>query len=112
MNKKLISLTESDLHRIVKQSVNRLLREYYEGESYDGSLTVGELIQELQKCNPDADVEVYVGNSTFKSITNVDLNRIFLDGREYKEWKRKEEEALNEPRGNVVGDDYGEGFNY
>ena len=27
MNKKLISLTESDLHRIVKESVNRVLRE-------------------------------------------------------------------------------------
>jgi hypothetical protein len=27
MNKKLIRLTESDLHRIVKESVNRILRE-------------------------------------------------------------------------------------
>lgn len=27
MNKKLIKLTESDLHRIVKESVNRMLRE-------------------------------------------------------------------------------------
>ena len=27
MNKKLIRLTESDLHRIVKESVNRVLRE-------------------------------------------------------------------------------------
>ena len=31
MNKKLIRLTESDLHRIVKQSVNRVLKE----SSYD-----------------------------------------------------------------------------
>ena len=31
MNKKLIRLTESDLHRIVKESVNRILRE---GEKY------------------------------------------------------------------------------
>lgn len=28
MNKKLIRLTESDLHRIVKESVNRILNEY------------------------------------------------------------------------------------
>ena len=31
MNKKLIRLTESDLHRIVKQSVNKVLRESLEG---------------------------------------------------------------------------------
>ena len=29
MNKKLIRLTESDLHRIVKRSVNKVLRESY-----------------------------------------------------------------------------------
>ena len=29
MNKKLIRLTESDLHRIVKESVNRVLNEAY-----------------------------------------------------------------------------------
>ena len=28
MNKKVIRLTESDLHRIVKESVNRILKEY------------------------------------------------------------------------------------
>ena len=32
MNKKLIRLTESDLHRIVKQSVKRILREMDEGK--------------------------------------------------------------------------------
>jgi hypothetical protein len=31
MNKRLIRLTESDLHRIVKQSVNKVLRESLEG---------------------------------------------------------------------------------
>lgn len=29
MNKKLIRLTESDLHRIVKESVRRIIREHY-----------------------------------------------------------------------------------
>lgn len=33
MNKKLIRLTEGDLHRIVKESVNRILRENSRGES-------------------------------------------------------------------------------
>ena len=32
MNKKLIRLTESDLHRIVKESVNRILSEMNEGK--------------------------------------------------------------------------------
>ena len=35
MNKKLIRLTESDLHRIVKESVNRVLKEAYQG-NYSG----------------------------------------------------------------------------
>ena len=38
MNKKLIRLTESDLHRIVKESVNRILKEVkydYENQAYD-----------------------------------------------------------------------------
>ena len=36
MNKKLIRLTESDLHRIVKESVNRILSEMNEGMSPAG----------------------------------------------------------------------------
>lgn len=34
MNKKLIRLTESDLHRIVKESVNRILKESDEWDAY------------------------------------------------------------------------------
>ena len=35
MNKKLIRLTENDLHRIVKESVNRLLNEaHYDAKDY------------------------------------------------------------------------------
>ena len=29
MTKKLVRLTESDLHRIIKESVNRVIKEYY-----------------------------------------------------------------------------------
>jgi hypothetical protein len=36
MNKKLIRLTESDLHRIVKESVNRILKETYSDIYGDG----------------------------------------------------------------------------
>lgn len=35
MNKKLIRLTESDLHRIVKESVNRVMKEGVEFSSED-----------------------------------------------------------------------------
>ena len=35
MNKKLIRLTENDLHRIVKISVNKILREADEWDDYD-----------------------------------------------------------------------------
>lgn len=35
MNKKLIRLTESDLHRIVKKSVNRVMKEGVEFSSED-----------------------------------------------------------------------------
>ena len=35
MNKKLIRLTEQDLHRIVKESVNRIMEEYYPVNSND-----------------------------------------------------------------------------
>ena len=35
MNKKLIRLTESYLHRIVKESVNRVLREWDEYNEFD-----------------------------------------------------------------------------
>ena len=38
MNKKLIRLTESDLHRIVKESVNRILKENDENYYYDDAI--------------------------------------------------------------------------
>lgn len=41
MNKKLIRLTESDLHRIIKESVNKILKESYEEEYYQMGYTQG-----------------------------------------------------------------------
>lgn len=38
MNKKLIRLTESDLHRIVKESVNKILKENDENYYYDDAI--------------------------------------------------------------------------
>lgn len=41
MNKKVIKLTESDLHKIVKESVNMVLNESYEEEYYQMGYTQG-----------------------------------------------------------------------
>ena len=110
MNKKQrIRINENQLKRIVNESVKRVIKEYYADDSYEGQLTVGELINELQKCNPEARAEVYVGNNTFKTISNVHLNNMFLDGREYEEWMREQEDAINNPR-TIRGYDHGEDF--
>ena len=95
--KKRIRLTESDLHKIVNESVKNILNEYYATDSYGGQLTAGELIAELQKCDKDARVEIYVGNDTFHCITNVVGNYLFKSDREYAEWEKREREAAEEP---------------
>jgi hypothetical protein len=48
MNKKLIRLTESDLHRIVKESVNVVLREAYKVDSIED--VRNDLIRDLEDC--------------------------------------------------------------
>lgn len=50
MNKKLIKLTEADLHKIVKQSVNRVLKESdrdFRGEAYDKASSLASDIETL-----------------------------------------------------------------
>ena len=61
MNKKLIRLTESDLHRIVKRSVNKVLRESYNDDDVymsnyrdamsdrEESYTIDDLFRELKE---------------------------------------------------------------
>jgi hypothetical protein len=60
MNKKLIRLTENDLHRIVKRSVNKVLRESYNDDVYmsnyrdamsdrEDTYTIDDLFSELKE---------------------------------------------------------------
>lgn len=76
MNKKLIRLTESDLHQIVKESVKRLLREkndiypYYDHDDYP--LGTG---PEVHKDTPEEDI--YVGKVIklpLSSVPGIDDN--------------------------------------
>lgn len=54
MNKKLIRLTEQDLHRIVKESVNRILNEI--GETPQGKYMLGRLQKRaIQRGDRDLD---------------------------------------------------------
>ena len=48
MNKKLIRLTESDLHRIVKESVNKVLKEDAPAKWHDGTPFDGKIGQEVR----------------------------------------------------------------
>lgn len=60
MAKKLVRLTESDLHRIIKESVNRILKESHV-PSYEEPVFIG--------CSSpnDADVSIEIGYSDYSS---------------------------------------------
>lgn len=71
MNKKLVRLTESDLHRIVKESVNRVLKEDWElASGYD------ELKNDISHATDDA------YNSTMEHYREI-LKKWIPDEREY-----------------------------
>ena len=66
MNKKLIRLTETDLHRIVKESVNKVLREGIDNEmSLDNILS--EKIQEMLMQNGLEYDKVFNGYNVYTS---------------------------------------------
>lgn len=122
MNKKqVIRLNERQLRQIVTESVKKVINEHYseyDGEFrnkpyrvYDGQLTAKELISELQKFAQNEPVEVYVGNNTFKTISDVhpENNSLFLSGLEYDKWKESNDTALQKPYSNPY-DDHGEGW--
>ena len=113
-----VRLTEGDLHRIVKESVKGVINEYQGKFSntpiphrvYDGQLTAKELIDVLQEFDPNRRVEVYVGNRTFRCISDAqpETNSLFLSGDDYDEWKNNSTSTV----GPTPHDDYGEGFEY
>jgi hypothetical protein len=57
MNKKLIRLTENDLHRIVKESVNRVIIEEGFGDKISGAIQgfrTGKNLQDVNNADSDA----------------------------------------------------------
>ena len=69
MNKKLIRLTENDLHRIVKESVNKILREAVDGNLYGLRKMQGEeLYDDIDNSLSQLGDDVYV--SRFYSDEN------------------------------------------
>jgi len=95
MNKKLIRLTESDLHRIVKESVNRILNEI--GNTKDGRNKIRKAIANKDAKGFDNDMDGKFekpfkandgneySNKHFGKIANVE--KYMNDSPYSKEWK-------------------------
>lgn len=67
--KRIVRLTESDLHRIVKESVNRILTENIENEGLGKWVRAGiDAASEKQRTNPH--LQTYKGNHVGDSIAN------------------------------------------
>jgi hypothetical protein len=69
MNKKLIRLTESDLHRIVKESVNRILSEIDLIPNQSGGMRIADL----------KEFDFYIGNTRAGSDVVASNEGIFVD---------------------------------
>lgn len=67
MNKKLIRLTEQDLHRIVKESVNRVIKEAKIDTLYGGVST-----NPLKPTFDDAETQNRWKNDTIEMLANLD----------------------------------------
>ena len=95
MNKKLIKLTESDLHRIVKESVNKVLNEI--GDTTKGQYMLGRLAARTKmKGDNISDIKKYASNRRKEQNFGYDgtpffyengmqanpMGQEFLDGRE------------------------------
>ena len=63
MAKKLIRLTEGDLHRIIKESVNKVLKEDYFNDGYD---EFEKQHRDYLRRNPDAALEDYEDERKYK----------------------------------------------
>lgn len=99
MNKKLIRLTESDLHRIVKESVNRILKEYsddYGIESdYDFYGTYGNPSQYIR--NSEADFDGQAGRSRDLFPYKRGLASLSAQSEKPKEWRGDDLQFVDEP---------------
>lgn len=89
--KKTIRLTESDLHRVIRESVRRMLNEAYFGDT--GQMTVGELEDALRDYGGKNErVQVYDGNITKYCVYAFEGGTLYLSEKDYKNKKRRDEE--------------------
>ena len=70
MTKKLIKLTESDLHRIVEKSVKRVIKEATLDTPYGGVST-----NDLNPTFDDAETQNRLKNDTIEMLSNIDDKR-------------------------------------
>ena len=103
MNKKLIRLTESDLHRIVKESVNKILNEIdwiddYKLRGVDSTPYTGEFMRDTRNAahgyvnnsanmpNPNYDD---AGEGDYYAAPNRDSEQMYMDNIKFNKAERK-----------------------
>lgn len=69
--KRIIRLTESDLHNFIKRSVERILREQGDDDLLLQSIAQGLVQQQLSVSPGENEAEVELGEDTFAYVTYV-----------------------------------------
>ena len=92
--KKTIRLSESDLHRIISESVRRVINEYDDPTGYGNSqLTVGDLLAAWEQYGGKNErVEIFDGVNGFKCVHCIDGNYLFMSRKDYETYKKRGEE--------------------
>ena len=101
MNKKLIRLTESELHRIVEESVKRIMEEYYPVNSNDFAKDYrlgakGYVKDSANMPNPKYDdVAPYSKHTDYYSAPNRDSDQMYKDNAEFNKRERNKQKAAD-----------------
>lgn len=93
-NKRTIRLSESDLHRVIKESVRKIVNEYYDHNKsdYENQLTIDELIGIWENYGGlNERVEIFDGINGFKTVHWADGNQLFLSRKDYETYLKKQE---------------------
>ncbi len=95
--KKRIRLSERDLHRMIKESVRRILNEdiYDHNKSdHENQLTIDDLMGIWERYGGlNERVEVFDGVNGFKTVHWADGNQLFLSRKDYDTYLKKQEEG-------------------
>ena len=99
-NKRTIKLSESDLHRVIKESVRRILNEdYYDHNKSDheNQLTIDDLMGFWERYGGlNERVEVFDGVNGFKTVHWAEGNLLFLSRKDYDTYLKRGEEYERE----------------